>query len=241
MNYKTACITLIILAANLTSCAQSEIPKNFKEIKIPQKNSEQIRKLNYSRNEYKVSFENNKLKVENFISSRNTELKTNNGLLKGYNHGEWGGKLSFEPNDKTKKEIEIKEGNILFLFNCNNKIYFIEGLSHLSINEGFLYELQIDGDQFSYKKIIDFGDCPEAYTIFNDTIYIASYQNFYKIKNLKLEIIYKNDFWGSLYPNSIAIKNEEKVFMGIRGGIVELNLKTKTKRLYISKTLHYFN
>ncbi|MFD1605061.1 hypothetical protein ACFSJW_00545 [Flavobacterium artemisiae] len=235
MNYKTAYITLIMLAGNLISCAQSEIPKNFKEIKIPQKNSEQTRKLNYSRNEYKVSFENNKLKVENYSSSRNSELKINNGVLKGYNHGEWGGKLLFEPNDKTKKEIEIKEGNILFLFNYNNKIYFIEGLAHLSVNEGFLYELQIDGDKFSYKKIIDFGDCPGAYTIFKDNIYVASYQNFYKIKNLKMEILYKNDFWRSLYPNSIAIKNEEKVFMGIRGGIVELNLKTKTKRLYISK------
>lgn len=240
MNYKKAYITLIVLAVNLTSCAQSEIPKNFKEIKIPKKNSEQIRKLNYSRNEYKVSFGNNKLKVEDFSSNRNSELKTNNGVIKGYNHGEWGGKLSFEPNDKTKKEIEIKEGNILFLFNYKNKIYFIEGLAHLSINEGFLYELEIDGDKFSYKKIIDFEDCPEAYTIFKDNIYIVSYQSFYKIKNLKKEILYENDFWGSLYPNSIAIKNEEKVFIGIRGGIVELNLKTKTKRLYISKVLHSF-
>ncbi|MNF92411.1 hypothetical protein D3C84_750550 [compost metagenome] len=105
----------------------------------------------------------------------------------------------------------------------------------MSINEGFLYELQIEGNRFSYKKIIDFGDCPEAYTIFDDNIYVASYQSFYKIENLKMETIYKDDFWGSLYPNSIAIKNEEKVFIGIRGGIIELNLKTKMKKLYISK------
>ena len=64
-------------------------------------------------------------------------------------------------------------------------------------------------------------------------IYVASYESFYKIKNLKTDTIYKDDFWGSLYSNSIALKSEEKVFVGIRGGIVELNLKTKTKKLYV--------
>lgn len=235
MDNKIIYIILIILCVNVTSCAQSELPKNFKEVKIPKKNSEEIRKLNYSENEYKVKYKNDKLEVENFTPDRNTELKINNGILKGFNHGEWGGKLSFQPNDKKEKEIEIKTGNILFVFNYNNKIYFIEGIAHMSINEGFLYELQIEGNRFSYKKIIDFGDCPEAYTIFDDNIYVASYQSFYKIENLKMETIYKDDFWGSLYPNSIAIKNEEKIFIGIRGGIIELNLKTKMKKLYISK------
>lgn len=231
MGNRIVYIILVILCVNLTSCAQSEIPKNFKEVEIPKKDSEEIRKLNYSQNEYKVKYENEKLEVEKFTSDRNTELKIKSGILKGFNHGEWGGKLSFQPNDK--KEIEIKSGNIKFIFNYNNKIYFIEGLSHMSINEGFLYELQIEKNKFSYKKIIDFEDCPEAYTIFENNIYVASYESFYKIKNLKTDTIYKDDFWGSLYPNSIALKSEEKVFVGIRGGIVELNLKTKTKKLYV--------
>jgi hypothetical protein len=235
MNNKIVYIILIILCVNITSCAQSEIPSNFKEVKIPQKNSDEIRKLNYSQNEYKVKYENNKLEVEEFTPNRNTELKITNGILKGYNHGEWGGKLSFQPNDKSEKEIEIKTGNVKFVFNYNNKIYFIEGLAHMSINEGFLYELQIEGNKFSYKKIIDFEDCPEAYIIFDNNIYIASYESFYKIEDLKIETIYKDDFWRSLYPNSIALKSEEKVFVGIRGGLVELNLKTKTKKLYVSK------
>lgn len=226
-------IILVFQCFNLTSCAQSEIPKNFKEVVIPKKNSEEIRKLNYSQNEYKVKYENDKLVVENFSPDRNTELKINSGILKGFNHGEWGGKLSFQPNDKKEIEIEIKTGNILFIFNYNNKIYFIEGLSHMSINEGFLYELQIEKNKFNFKKIIDFKNCPEAYTIFENNIYVATYENFYKIENLKIETIYKDDFWGSLYPNSIALKSEEKVFVGIRGGIVELNIKTKTKKLYI--------
>ncbi len=40
------------------------------------------------------------------------------------------------------KEIEIKEGNIKFVFDFNGKIYFIEGLAHLSYSEGAIFELK---------------------------------------------------------------------------------------------------
>lgn len=228
-------IILLFSCINFTSCAQSNIPENFIEIEIPKKNSEESRKLNYSQNEFQVKFENEKLKVQEYKYERETELKIENGILKGINRGEWGGKLTFQPYDKNRKEIEIKTGNVKFIFKYNEKIYFIEGIAHLSINEGFLYELTFENNKFNYKKILDFEDCPEAYTIFENKIYIASYQNFYKIDNLRIETIFKDEFWGDLYPNSIAMRNEESVFLGIRGGIVELNLKTKMKKLFVQK------
>ena len=228
-------IFLIITCATFSSCAQSNVIEGFKESEIPKVNSEESRKLNYSQNEYNVKFENEKLKVEKYTYERTCELKIENGILKGFNHGEWGGKLTFQPNNKNEKEIEIKTGNVKFIFKYNDKIYFIEGIAHMSINEGFLFELSFENNKFNYKKIIDFEDCPQAYTIFKNNIYIASYQNFYKIKNLKIETLFKNEFWGSLYPNSIAMKSEENVYIGVRGGIIELNLKTKTKKLYIKK------
>jgi hypothetical protein len=228
-------ILLIVICINITSCAQSNIPNNFKETDIPKSNSEESRKLNYSQNEFKVKYENEKLNVEKYTYVRTCELKIESGILKGFNRGEWGGKLTFQPNNKEEKEIEIKTGNVKFIFNYNNKIYFIEGIAHLSISEGFLYELNYENSKFTFKKILDFEDCPEAYTIFENKIYVASYQNFYKIENLKMETLFKDEFWGSLYPNSIAIRNEESVFIGIRGGIVELNLINKSKKLYIPK------
>ena len=228
-------IILLLSCINFTSCAQSNIPEDFIETEIPKKNSEESRKLNYSQNEFQVKLEDGKLKVQEYKYERETELKIESGLLKGFDHGEWGGKLTFQPNEKNKKEIEIKTGNVKFIFKHNHKIYFIEGIAHLSINEGFLYELTFENNKFNYKKILDLEDCPEAFTIFENKIYIASYQNFYKIDNLKIETIFKDEFWGDLYPNSIAMRNEESVFLGIRGGIVELNLKTKMKKLFTQK------
>ena len=99
-----------------------------------------------------IKFENEKLKVQEYKYERETELKIENGILKGINRGEWGGKLTFQPNDKNRKEIEIKTGNVKFIFKYNEKIYFIEGIAHLSINEGFLYELTFENNKFNYKK-----------------------------------------------------------------------------------------
>ena len=73
-----------------------------------------------------------------------------------------------------------------------------------------------------------------TFSIFDNSIYIASYQNFYKIENLKSETILKNTFWQGMYPNSIAMYDQENIFLGIRGGLIKLNLKTKQLKLYQS-------
>ena len=73
---------------------------------------------------------------------------------------------------KTKK-IEIKEGNIKFVFEFNDQIYFIEGLAHLSYSGGAIFELKKDGENFTYKSIMEFDDAPEAFTIYGNKLLIA--------------------------------------------------------------------
>jgi hypothetical protein len=66
-------IILLFSCVNFTSCAQSYIPKDFKETEIPKKNREESRKLKYSQNEFQVKFENGKLKVQEYKYERETE------------------------------------------------------------------------------------------------------------------------------------------------------------------------
>jgi len=114
----------------------------------------------------------------------------------------------------------------------NNKIYFIEGLANLGINEGELFELQYSRNRFTYKSLLKFEDSPEAICIFKNKIYIAGYKNFYVVNNFTKEIVFKDAFWSDLYPNSIAIIDETKVYLGIRSGIVKLNLPEKKMIFY---------
>jgi hypothetical protein len=227
-------LMIVFLLLNLTACAQIQvdIPKNLVETEIPKVSTDKWRELNYARNEFGVKIIDNKLNIEK-VKERNTaELKIDDGNLIGINRGEWGGKLSFIPNDKDKKEIEIKEGNIKFVFEFNDKIYFIEGLAHLSYSGGAIFELKKERENFTYENIMEIDDAPEAFTIYGNKLLIATHRNFYVVENFKKELIFENTFWSSLYPNSIAVVDNENVYMGIRSGLVKLDLTNKNITFY---------
>lgn len=231
--------TLLIafLMFSLCSFGQIKIPKEFVETVIPKQGSSAWYVLNQA-DDFEVLIINEKLAIQkkkNCVKGLKVTLTSPKGSLVGTDGGEWGGELTYVPTDTTQKPIEIKRGNIKFIFKFKGKIYFIEGLAHKSISEGALYELNRIDNEFIYKKIIDFEDAPEALAIFNDNIFIASHENFYVVKNLKKEIILSKMFWSGLYPNSIVVFDEKNIFIGIRSGIAKLDLTTKNVKFYKRK------
>lgn len=234
MRIKTTIIYQTLLMISLSSYGQTTltIPSEFIETTPPKDDSDEHFSLNHSKNEFAVKNVNGKLEIKQAIYERKCVLKLSNGTLIGENHGEWGGLLSFQPTDTTQKAIDIKKGNIKFIFNFKNKIYFIEGLAHLGTSEGALYELDTKNDSFTLKKILDFEDAPEAFAVYQDRFLIAAHSNFYVVKDLKKELIFKDTFWDNLYPNSIAVFDDKNVILGIRSGIVKLDLTTKTLKFY---------
>lgn len=227
-------ILLFLILCAISGCGQKTviIPDGFVETPVPKVSSNEWFQLNYSNNEYGVSVVNDKLEIKKVKEARQRELKILDGTLVGIDNGEWGGQLTFIPDNTTKEKINIKVGNIKFIFSFKDKIYFIEGLAHMGYSGGALYQLDKEGDKFTHTKRIDFEDAPEAFAIYNDKFLIATHQNFYIVQDFKKELIFKDTFWSSLYPNSIAVIDNENVFLGIRGGIVKLDLTNKTMKFY---------
>jgi hypothetical protein len=229
-------VTLIILLALLhLLCPGQEtivVPSQFVEAAVPEVGSDKWRALNYSRNEFDISILNGHLEISKIDRNNKSELKIANGTLTGIDHGEWGGSLTFTPDDTTAKKVELKSGNVKFIFKFESKIYFIEGIAHMGMSSGALYELNIENSNFTYKKLIDFDDAPDAFAIYHNTFFIASYMNFYIIKDFKKELVLKDTFWEGLYPNSIAVFDEKNVFIGLRGGIARIDLTTKNLKFY---------
>jgi len=228
-------ILIILFFSFFVSCFSQkaiQIPSNFSEQEIPENYSKKWYELNRSSDNYSVKNFQGKLIVEKIKPKSGSELKIKNGKLIGKNHGEWGGELIFQQNDTEYNSVKIKDGNIVKIFEFQNKIYFIEGLAHLSISEGELYELIFTKDHFEHKKILDFDDAPEAIEITKNKIYIASHKNFYVVENLQKRKIFEDKFWTSLYPNSIAVFDDDNVFIGMRSGIAKLNLKNETIKFY---------
>lgn len=231
---KIFCAIYFLLHAN-NSYGQHNIkvPETFKETILPVAWSDEWYKLNNSKNEYQVSVADGKLEVSKYNSNETCEIKTPDGKIIGIDVGEWGGKLFFVPAENAKKSFIIKNGNIKFIFSYRDKIYFIEGLLHMIISQGALFELDISSDTINYKRILDFDDdAPQSYAVYKDKIFVAGHKNFYIINDLRKEVIFENTFWGSLHPNSIAVFNNENVFVGITGGIVKLDLTQKSQTFY---------
>ncbi|MCU7612872.1 hypothetical protein N0B16_00300 [Chryseobacterium sp. GMJ5] len=225
-------ITILgIFLASSFKAQEIKIPNNFIEDSIPKVESKEWFALNHSNDCYVVKKDSNRLIVEKTIyHEENSELEIEDGKLIGEDKGEWGGALYFQPKRNKEKTIEIKFGNVVDIFKFQNKIYFIEG----SDIWGSLYELKRDS-VFTYKKIESFGDALKALTIFNDIIYIVSHQSFYKVVNQKAITIFREQFWRSLYPNSVVVFDEENIFIGMRGGIAKLNLVKNTVKFYREK------
>lgn len=205
---------------------------NFKLIDITTLSQEEYRKLNYSQNEFAVRVVDGKLEITKAVYQKKHELTILGGTLVGTNRGEWGGELTFEPERKELEQQLIKKGNIVSIFEFRHHIYFVEGLAHLSINEGVLYDVKYEYDKFVYNKLFDFEDAPEAITTTDSKILIAGHQNFYVIENEKKQVVFKDMFWRSLYPNSIAYFNDRQIYVGMRGGIAELDIEQKKVKFY---------
>jgi hypothetical protein len=192
-------LTLLTLFA-ITSGGQTNIiiPKEFVETNPPKVWSDEWYPLNHSQNEFGVSIINGKLDIKKVKEINKCELKITGGTLIGINRGEWGGQLTFQPEDTTKKAVDIKRGNIKFIFNFQDKLYFIEGLAHMGYSGGAIFELNTTNNKFAFSKLVDFDDAPEAFTIYKDNFLIATHENFYTVQDFKKELVFKETFWSSL-------------------------------------------
>jgi len=203
------------------------LDKDFTITEIPTSDKE-LNMLNMSIDfEFKVKIVNGKLEIQKFESTgvKDTiKFDVSNGKLLGANRGEFGGGLFFEEFNNPNKQV-IFYGNINSIFYYQNKICVLNGLAHgMGPHDGQLFTLKAIKNKFKYKKVISFNSVPEVYYIFNNKIFIVSHDGFFVVKNFKIKKSLRNQFWEGLYPNSIAVLDEENIFIGIRGGVVKLNI-----------------
>jgi hypothetical protein len=226
------CLLFFLVFSSISCKGQIRIPDDYIETEPPKLYSKEWLSVGNSLHDFGVKIVNGELLINPISEAQIHDLRIKGGLLQGMNHGEFGGELIYIPDGKPKKSIKIKDGNVKFLYSLNNKIYFIEGLAHLSIDEGALFEIDTTSHPFSYKQIIDFGSSPEAFAIFQNELLIVTNKYFVIVHDNKKEIIFKDLFWDGLYPNSIAVLNRENVFVGIRGGFVKIDLINKSFKFY---------
>lgn len=202
-----------------------ELPKDYKE------NGSLWQEMNQSDYEISVHIKNDEL-VFAKLNYENQFFELRDGNLEIINNGEFGGALNFIPTDKKADTISICEIPVNFVFNFKKRIYFMVGIAHMEDTGGAIFELKRESGNFSYKEVIKLDSAPEAIAIYKNKILIAGHRMFTIVEDFKKNNIIENAFWHSLYPNSIAVKNENNVYVGMRGGYSKLSLNTKEIKYY---------
>ncbi len=79
----------------------------------------------------------------------------------GFRRGEWGGSLYWFSKSGNQK-YEISSHQINQFIKRNNKIYGIEGLSHLGISEGRMVQIQKSNNKWKAREYLKFNAEPEG-------------------------------------------------------------------------------
>jgi hypothetical protein len=136
-------------------------------------------------------------------------------------------------NEAFKRTLLIKSGHVKFILKYQDSVYLIEGLSHMGFAYGAIFNISLKYNLFSYNKTLSFeNESPNAAAILGKDLLISTDTNFYIIHDWKKELILNNLFWQILYPNSIAVKDNKHVYVGMRGGYADINLIKKTLLFY---------
>src|SRR5690554_761227 len=221
---------------------------------------EQVQKLNYSNKEFEVYLNSdNKVEYRDYkyskvkgtelpfkiipnkddryaFGGKQVNLKIENGWLVGFDKGEWGGNLFWFNEEGTKYE-KIIDGNIKSIFVINGKIYITEGLAHLSMSYGQIFQIEKENNKWIVEKKVDLPTAPYATTLTNDNEFlIVTSKSLLKVnKDFEIEsIIEEGIWWMYLYPNSIEI-NGQDIYIGMRGGILKTQLNNTVNQLWLTK------
>ena len=173
---------------------------------------------------------------EHKIGGRQSFLKVDDGYLVGFYRGEWGGNL-FWFSDDGKTKYEISNHEIVKFIKRNNKIYAIEGLSHLGNSRGSIIEIKKTNNQWTTSEYIKLPSAPYGVDVDykNNFIIITSKSLLAVTPDSKVKFLIKEGIWDyGLYPTSLIIK-KNIAFMGMRKGIFKYNLITKKQEWLMPK------
>ncbi|GAA0554996.1 hypothetical protein GCM10009415_41180 [Chitinophaga japonensis] len=167
---------------------------------------------------------------KNKLYGRRSVIEVDDGYLVGFYRGEWGGNL-FWFSKNGKRRYEISDHEIVQFIIRENRVYAIEGLSHLNISKGSLIEIKKIDNKWSAVNYAALPAAPDGIDLDreNNFIIITSSDLLLVDATGKINTIESDGFWRGLYPTSILLKNN-CAYIGMRGGILKFDLSSHDKQ-----------
>ncbi|MBE2282096.1 MAG: hypothetical protein IAE77_01395 [Prosthecobacter sp.] len=154
-------------------------------------------------------------------------LNVNDGWLAGYNRGEFGAALWWYAIDG-KQRSKISDDQVNQFIVHKERIFAVEGLAHLGMDDGTLIEIRHNGNQWTAATFVELPGCGQAITVLDDGRFCIATMSMLLAVSLdkKMEILVPRAEWTWLPVNSITVDaKSENVYIGMRQFVARYNLK----------------
>ncbi|MGE8005061.1 hypothetical protein [Lysinibacillus sp. NPDC093216] len=207
---------------------------DFINAEIPSPGSGKWFQIINNSKQYCVEIKNDELVISRYREKHSIQYDYLDLKIIGTDYGEWGGELKVVYPDSS--EILLKKCNVKSIFEYKGDLYFLEGLEHLYLNTGSLYQLVYDGTNFSIRECLDLKECPIAFYIFNSHLYILSSENLFSLSSedgtFKKNIIFNNFPFSAFVPNSLIVYKGNFI-IGMRGGLGRIDYENTNNVQYM--------
>ena len=163
--------------------------------------------------------------------------RVGDGWLVGFNHGEWGGALYWFSSDG-KQNYKVSDHQIVRFFGLADGLYAIEGLAHMTMSEGSIIRISRGSERLRWRAdtFTKLPFAPYAVSVRQDnTMLVTLSDALVSIDSRgKLKTLLTNPPWIGLYPNSSVVSADgQKLYIGMRQFVEEIDLQTTKSRLLI--------
>jgi hypothetical protein len=157
------------------------------------------------------------------------------GIFIGVDKGEWNGELIYKDYSSMFYSEEykiIEHDNILSIFQFNNELFVLTGLSHLMTKRGKIHKLEYKNEKWNISKSFDLESEPQVYKIINEKqILIVTHIGIIIFDGNNIIKYIKNSKWDALFANSIYFM-DEYIYIGARSFLFTVNQINYETKVY---------
>lgn len=229
-------ITLFVYVANAQN-RRLKYPDDFTELNV-ETLSEKYWFQKYTINRYRIESDCGIIVLDEVPNSRFQRawlVDSDFGIFIGVNSGEWSG--GFYKKSKQGAPILIKDINVKFLHKNLNDDVLLFNVDNIKKSCSLEIVYTDDLDQTTKTKVLStVNDIPTS--IFYDsigTLYFTGANNLYRYESGEIHSLLPVGLWKNINIENTVQQSDSIILLGIQGGLLEFNFKTKKLRLFVVK------
>jgi hypothetical protein len=228
---KTGFVSLLLVVAGCAAVVRSyaKLPADWKIAAPPVNALNLARCVTSARERYEVALSRDSsiliISPDSALRRRADTLKVDGGRLIGFDGGEFGGRISWQPD--SGGEQGVASVNPHALIQLRDTVWALTGLAHLTSNKGQLIRLDRVGTGWRVGETIDLGAAPEAIVrLPGDTLLVLAVGRLISISpSHRVEVLHENRMWIYTYPTNLIRDRAGAVYLGMMSGVARLTPK----------------